>query len=275
MPASTRSKRKQEPHADAPVSKKRSGLSNISNFKSPRKLTHLNVNDKVPERYLPVVKVKRLAPASTTEVPSTQSGEFVLSQAPQEPPADGVKMMRNVKKVLEHNFKNVSDRLQLQSVPPCLYNLSRCHQSHVKKVEVNFAGSESVYLAKNFLEEERHTQFIMYVQNSMCGRKEFPGVSVVRGVLELILVRNILKFQKNLNYQLKISRKFPLTTPKPAAHQLSRSPSSTIYSSVFSPHSLSVISAAVTCKFSVHRSRFHRFVLGRRSVEFFKRCWSF
>lgn len=178
MPASTRSKRKSEPHSEAPASKKRSELQNISNFKSPPKKAQISV----PGQSHPVVKTERLIPASTSEVSVVPA-----SQAPT-PDDEGVKMMRNIKKVLERNFKDVSDRLQLQSVPPCLYNLKHCHQSHTKKMEVNFAGPESVYLAKNFLDEDRHTQFTMYVRNSMCGRKEFPGISVVRGVLELILV---------------------------------------------------------------------------------------
>lgn len=196
MPATTRSKRKSEPHSEAPVSKKRIELSNLTNFKSkPKKARE---NDKVSSQFLPVVVLQRWVPPLTDipPVPATQSGEFVLSQVPSFPgnsEDEGVKMMRKIKRVLENNFKDVSDRLQLQSVPPCLYDLKHCHKCHSKKVEVELAGSESQYLAKNFLDEDRHAQFMFYVRNSMCGRKEFPGVTVVRGVLELILVSEMFK----------------------------------------------------------------------------------
>jgi hypothetical protein len=197
MPPKTRLKRKPEPHIDAPITRKRSKLSNLTNFKSPLKRTNTtNANDKIPSHFLPVVSLERLASSASTQIPeevlATQSGEFVLTQIPSievEKKTDGgVSMMRSIKKVLENNFKDVSDRLQLQSVPQCLFDLSSCHRNHSKKVDVEEAGSESQYLAKNFLAEERHTQFILYVRNSMCGRKEFPGVAVVKGILEMILV---------------------------------------------------------------------------------------
>jgi hypothetical protein len=193
MPAKPRLKRKSEPHMDAPVTRKRSRLSNLTNFKSPpKRINTINANDKVPSHFLPVVTLERLAPTQVPEeVLATQSGEFVLTQIPSievQKKSDGVSMMRSIKKVLEDNFKDVSDRLQLQSVPQCLFDLSSCHRNHSKKVNVEEAGSESQYLAKNFLAEERYTQFILYVRNSMCGRKEFPGVVVVKGILEMILV---------------------------------------------------------------------------------------
>lgn len=188
MPASTRSKRKQEGQETPvePPQKRRKRLQNLTNLKSPPKKTSLEECsvDKVPNHFLPVVELHRWTPASSDV--STQA-EFVVSQVAGN---DGVSMMRSVKKVLEENFKDVSGRLQLQKVPLCLYDLKFCHKQHTK-YEVKFAGSEILHVAKSFLNEDRHTQFIMFVRNNICGRKEFPGVAVIRGVLELILVSEV------------------------------------------------------------------------------------
>lgn len=180
-----RTKRKPET-SEAPDSSKkpRRGLLNLTNFKSPLKKKSKSFNESsstVKEAHQIATTKSCEASQIISQVPPTQ---FQFKSTDE----DGIKMMRCIKKVLEDNFKSVSERLQLQSVPPCLYDLKNCHQFHSKKVELKVAATDSIYLAKNFLDEERHLQFVTYVRNSMCGRKEFPGVAVIRGVLDLMLV---------------------------------------------------------------------------------------
>lgn len=187
----TRSKRKLEPLREAPASKKRSGLTNLTNFKSPQKVAE---KVPVPTHMNPSVYLQRWVP-QTQEVPESQSGELVASQEEAvDDQEKSLRMMRCVKRTLEKDFKNVNDRLQLQSTPPCLYDLVQCHKNHSKNSLV-WTSSEKIYLAKSFLSEDRSSQFILYVRNSICGNKEFPGVEVVRGILELILV-NLFCFPK-------------------------------------------------------------------------------
>lgn len=127
---------------------------------------------------------------STSFVPIalTQSNDVFISQTPQNLNLieSGVIMMHSVKKVLEHDFKDVSQRLQLLSAPPCLYDLQKCCKQHSHITQITSNGNR--ILAKSLLAEDRYAQFIQYVRESICGQKEFPGVDALRGILELILV---------------------------------------------------------------------------------------
>lgn len=121
-----------------------------------------------------------------------QSGEIFMTQVRKDlvgdTKADMVKMMRCIKMVLEQSFKDVSNRLQLQSVPAQLYDLKKYRDSFSSKTVVQAASHEIQLLAKNYLTDDRHTQFIIHVRQNMVGRKEYPGLVTVRGILELILV---------------------------------------------------------------------------------------
>ena len=175
-------KRKSETQLEVTDSKKkRVLLSNLTNFKSPK-------GKNFQERTMPE---KGSVAVTDSGSVTHEASQIMLSQVPMtqsQIKCDGVEMMRCIKKVQEENFKNVSERLQLDSKPTCLYDLKRCHEFHSSKLAVEIAESESQYLAKNLLIEQRHTQFVMYVRNNMCARKVFPGVPVVLGVLELIMV---------------------------------------------------------------------------------------
>lgn len=187
----TRAKRLLEPNAeDSPESKR--CFSNLTNFKSPksRKISKsINSANKLTNYFKPVVKPNNEEPVAQE---STQCSQIVISQ----PPNDSIResnggiigMIRCVKKVLEDDFKDVSKRLQLQSIPPYLYNLKSYNSQIEACTGIQLASKESEYMAKSFLSEDRHCQFIYFVRNSMCGRKEFPGFKVIHGILELILV---------------------------------------------------------------------------------------
>lgn len=124
------------------------------------------------------------------EMACTQLGEVTSNITKNSQEEVWFNKMRKIKNVLEHKFKDVSERLQLQSTPPCIYegNLKNCQQLHSTMVEPIFASNESQYLAKNIIAEDRIIQFIQYVRNNMCAQKEFPGVEVMKCILEMILV---------------------------------------------------------------------------------------
>ena len=172
-------KRKSETRINVTENKpKRILLSNLTNFKSPKAKKTIAVKESVVAVDSSSV-TNEASQIMLSQVPTTQSTNLKCN---------GVEMMRCIKKVQEENFKNVSERLQLDSKPACLYDLKRCHDLHSSKLRMEIAENESQYLAKNLMVEQRYVQFVMYVRNNMCARKEFPGVAVVLGVLELMLV---------------------------------------------------------------------------------------
>ncbi|CRK93811.1 CLUMA_CG007338, isoform A [Clunio marinus] len=99
---------------------------------------------------------------------------------------NSILMMKKIRKVLELNFKNTKNRLQIVSTPQCLYNIKQCHQNRSLNTKLTESSVENQFFAKNFFSEDRHYQFILYVRNNMCNKREFPGVNVIRCVLEMI-----------------------------------------------------------------------------------------
>ena len=162
-------------------------FSNLTNFKSPKsrkKTRQLSSNKKLTSYFSPVGKHEINQLTQSSEL-STQSSQIVVSQLPTQTPGKVLEVIKYIKKVLEHNSMNVSVRLQLEILPPYLYDI----QTFSNQKDVQFASSECEYMAKNYLEEDRHVQFIIFVRNVMCGQKQFPDFTVLRGILDLILVR--------------------------------------------------------------------------------------
>lgn len=142
---------------------------------------------------------------------------------------DTITMMRKIKKLLECNFKNVAERLQLDPVPPCLYDLRKCHFTHHSKNSVSLAPKKQKTL-NYYLLHEQFFQFNHSVRHSLCGHDEFPGTEVLIKMLEKIMVRDFsttkLKFNNFFYRNSHRIRKIPsITSP----HH-SFSPNFTIFS---------------------------------------------
>lgn len=168
---------------------------NLTNVKSPKSRKVINTANKVTNYFSVAPKNQSTSSlhqmADSTQL--SQSGEIVLSQIPNKSLSanskeDIVSAMRGFKRALEKNFKDVSDRLQLQSVPPLLYDLKDFQKNYSKTANIDFSKSESEYMARSFLSDNRPFLFINYVRNTILGQKEFPGSDVLRGILELIMV---------------------------------------------------------------------------------------
>lgn len=114
--------------------------------------------------------------ASQTSVPLSQTGELVVSQLPLSAThGNGVDMMRCIKKVLEHNFKNVTERFKIAS-PPCLYDLKKCLLEHSTKAQLT-SSIVDVNHAKSYLTEERPFQFMHHVRSNVCNHFSFLDFS--------------------------------------------------------------------------------------------------
>lgn len=199
--ASRVGKRKQDKPSQDETPAIKKCFSNLTNFVTSTNRQHTIDDDQ------PALSSKSVsALTSQPTILLSQSGEIPASQVSFQNNSNEalVHRMRNIKKVLEHKFKDVTERLQLPSTPPCLYegNLKQCGLLHSTSVNAKFASNETRYLAKNIIAEDRNIQFIQFIRNNMCGQKEFPGVEVLRCIVELILVSrsyvHVIKNNKNL-----------------------------------------------------------------------------
>lgn len=107
--------------------------------------------------------------------------------------ADVILAMKKIRKVLDGNFKNVKHRLQLQTLPNCLFDLRTCVSLHNSKFKLRKASSSDTYMANIYLSEDRIFQFINYVQHNLCGRKFFPGHATLINIIQEILVSFLLQ----------------------------------------------------------------------------------
>lgn len=168
-------------------------FSNLTNFKSPKnqKIPRNKSISKTPvatnnlKKYFSPVGTQKSGSESESQLAgiSSQSKQITVSQIPPQTPGEAFNTINCIKKVLEENYKDVSGRLQLKTIPSYLYDL----KAFSDQKDIQFALSENEYLAKNYVEEDRLI-FINFVTNVMCGHREFPGSQVLRGILDMILV---------------------------------------------------------------------------------------
>ena len=159
---------------------KRASFSNLTNFKSPKKSQMKRATSliTIPKESTEMSQSRQVSVSQvSTQKFSVEAGNTEI-----------VKMMQTIKKVLENDFKDVCGRLQLQSIPTYLYDIKSYHKEYKKTQNLQLASAETKYVAKNFYDEDRHVLFINLVRGSMCAQKKFPGPSVIRHILEMILV---------------------------------------------------------------------------------------
>lgn len=167
---------------------------NLTNIKSPKNNKFATSGNKLTNYFSPVQKNKQPSQLSLQQIEDPESfSQIVLTQATAKDVSgtsneEVISLMRGVKEALTIYFKDVTNRLQLQSVPPFLYDLKDFHTNYSKPAQIDFSKSESEYMARSFLADDRHFLFINYVRNTILGQREFPGNVVMRGILELIMV---------------------------------------------------------------------------------------
>lgn len=185
MPAKAGDKsRKRRTDAEDLLPEKRC-FSNLTNFKSPksrRKTLAPPTSNKQITNYFSR-KSEPLVLMENEPKDSTKS-QITDSQVLTRTPGKAFNVINCLKKILEKSTKDVAERLQLEITPPYLYD----HESFPVQKYIEFASSQSNFTAKMLLGEDRHLQFINFVRNRMCGQREFPDFSVIRGILELIMV---------------------------------------------------------------------------------------
>lgn len=161
-------------------------ISNIKKLKHNNDIRTYFISTQIEKQPSPIFKKPKLLNNNTTSHVNQISNEIMVSQVTvsQQERIDGVTMMRKIKKILESDFKNVHERLQLDPIPMCVYNFKHCINNHSK---THLNTIENQYLAKQMMVGSQHFQFISFIRN-MCGRNEQPDSSLMLGILKLILV---------------------------------------------------------------------------------------
>lgn len=213
-----RSKRKLEnqPEVQNPPKKSRC-FSNLTNVKSRNKLSaatpksaniitnHFNpVPKTVSTGNMAQVKVEKQAAA--TQFCQSQVSQAALPQTAEDFQMESIRKIRCIKTVLELSLKDVAGVLQLDAIPTFLYDKNQLLNQN--PIEESTIEDES--MAKNYLSEQRHFQFIHLVRHKMCGRNKVPSRFIIRGILELILVSLIwISMYDEILFCKLICRKFP------------------------------------------------------------------
>lgn len=124
----------------------------------------------------------------------SQSGEISLKQASQttqtqrSQTSQVIEQLKCIKASLEDSYKNVTERLCLESIPLCFYTLKDCARTHSTRQMQPTISLRVEIVAKQLLDEEHYLQFISYARDCILSRRAFPGIEVIKGIYEAIMV---------------------------------------------------------------------------------------
>lgn len=136
---------------------------------------------------------KKSKPSKLSQVESSGSVE---SQQParnlSDEHAEFVEMMRRIKKMHDNGFKDVAERLKLDPIPSCLFNLKKCQEYHNPKNTIKFiSNTTKTTILDALCIDARLWRFIHNIRYNIIGLNIFPGSDVLSKVLEKILVSKI------------------------------------------------------------------------------------
>lgn len=220
MPVTRRMKRRlEEPNPVELVTKKRT-FSNVTNLNSPVETTAPGSKRKITRRSSRLSQMFSRQLLIEKDVASQKMDETVqiVAQIPPEKSSGDsnenvIKLLQSVKTALVLNFKDFVQRLQLDYTPTHLYDLRTYQLLCSKNYFIKEASSGSASLAKSYLNEDRHIQFIHHVKHNMCGQKEFPGADTILDILQLILVSSFDSFESlTLTIFIVSHRKYQTTS---------------------------------------------------------------
>ncbi|CAG9800788.1 unnamed protein product [Chironomus riparius] len=200
MPVTTRSKRKTVDMGELEVipKKKYIKLVDITNKKDKSQIKHdkSQITSQKSDSVLYTLKpmfsdVSDVKPTSTSRLSavSNRIQEFPTTSS-QTNIEEALKIMKRVKAALKKGYSNVAERLQLDVVPDCLFDISKCHQNHNSEKLPRKAPIENSFVTKLYLTEERHFQFCHHVRRNIVASKLNPGSDVC-----LSIIQEIMKFK--------------------------------------------------------------------------------
>lgn len=96
---------------------------------------------------------------------------------------------RNLKSNLTQSYRDAIGRLNLHSIPPCLFNLKHCAANHSSKEMQLLILPRVEVVATQLLDDGHYSQFILYARDCILSRSRFPGRRIIKAILEAILVR--------------------------------------------------------------------------------------
>jgi hypothetical protein len=201
MPVQTRSKRKTVDMGEADVVPKKRliKLVDITNkaSKSGIKQDKSQITSQKSDSVLytkPVNSIRKLS--VETDVKPTQSSLLPnISNVSQDNPVtsqtnieEALKIMKKIKTALKKEYSNVAHRLQLDVVPDCLFDVTKCQENHNSEKLPRKTPIENTFVTKLYLTEERHFQFCHHVRRNIAACKLNPGSDILLSIIQEIMV---------------------------------------------------------------------------------------
>lgn len=201
MPVTTRSKRKTVDlgEIDEIPKKKFIKLIDITNKKNKSQIKQ-EKNQITSQKSDSVLYSLKPMISGESDVKSTSSSrlpamsqtfqEFSTSTTQTSQPSmeEAIKIMKKVKKALKRGYSNVAERLQLDVVPECLFDIAKCHENHNSSKLPRKTSNDDNYLTKLYLTEDRHFQFCHHVRRNIVASKLNPGSDVCLSIIQEIMV---------------------------------------------------------------------------------------
>lgn len=125
-------------------------------------------------------------------------------------PTKDIERLRLLKHNLTRHYRDAPTRLNVYSIPPCLFNLKHCATHHVSSMDPKYwqPRAEVITISIQLLSDGHYSQFILYARDCILRRCRFPGTRIIRAILEAILVSNLQqserRVEKTNNYFLLI-----------------------------------------------------------------------
>lgn len=119
-------------------------------------------------------------------------------------PAKDIERLRLLKHNLTRHYRDAPARLNVHSIPPCLFNLKHCATHHHSSKDPAHwqPRAEVITISTQLLSDGHYSQFILYARDCILRRCRFPGTRIIRAILEAILVSNLQARESREDEQL-------------------------------------------------------------------------
>jgi hypothetical protein len=205
MPVTTRSKRKTVDMGEVEVipKKKYIKLVDITNKKNKSQIKH-EKSQITSQKSDSVLYTLKPMYSDESDVKSTSTSRLpaLPTQTSQSNIEEALKIMKRAKTALKKGYSNVAERLQLDVVPECLFDVAKCHQNHNSEKLPRKVPIENSFVTKLYLTEERHFQFCHHVRRNIVASKLNPGSDVCLSIIQEIMKFKSKEAQYSTNFVL-------------------------------------------------------------------------
>jgi len=197
MPVQTRSKRKTVDMCEIEVIPKKKFIklvditnkANKSEIKQEKSQITSQKSDSVLYSRKPMIyEDANVKQTTSSPLPAISNGSQECPITSQSNVEEALKIMKTVKTALKKGYSNVAQRLNLDIVPDCLFDITKCHVNHNSGNLPHKTPIENTFVTKLYLTEERHFQFCHHVRRNIVASKLNPGSDVCLSIIQEIMV---------------------------------------------------------------------------------------